>query len=53
LKFFDAHVLRIGLSARVHAVLGHGAFVEVTRVQEMLDLLVAPQTAAARWASRS
>lgn len=45
-KFLDAHVLRIGPSARVHAVLGLGAFVEVTRAQETLDLLVAPQTLA-------
>jgi hypothetical protein len=45
-KFLDAHVLRIGAAARIHAVLGLGGFVEVTRAQETLDLLVAPQTLA-------
>ena len=45
-KFLDAHVLRIGPGARIHAVLGLAGFVEVTRAQETLDLLVAPQTLA-------
>lgn len=45
-KFLDAHVLRIGPAARIHAVLGLSGFVEVTRAQETLDLLVAPQTLA-------
>jgi hypothetical protein len=44
--FVDAHVLRVAPSARVSAVLGLAALVEVARAQETLDLVVAPQTIA-------
>jgi hypothetical protein len=45
-KFLDSHVLRVGASAPVHAVIALGPFIEVGRVAEALDLLVAPQTLA-------
>jgi hypothetical protein len=45
-KFLDTHVLRIGVSARVGALLGIAPFVEVGRAGETLDLIVAPQTLA-------
>src|SRR5262249_15666688 len=45
-KFLDAPVPRFGPAAKIHAVLGLGGFVEVTRAQDTLDLLVAPQTLA-------
>ncbi|MBL9107796.1 MAG: hypothetical protein JNM74_00945, partial [Myxococcales bacterium] len=45
-KFLDTHVLRVGPSAKVAAVLGIAAFVEVGRIGAELDLLVAPQTLA-------
>lgn len=45
-KFLDTHVLRLGPSARVSAVLAIYGFVDVGRVAESLDLVVAPQTLA-------
>ncbi len=45
-KFLDTHVLRLGPTARVHAVLQIAPFVEVGRAAESLDLIVAPQTLA-------
>jgi hypothetical protein len=44
--FLDTHVLRLGAFARVSAVLGLYSFVDVGRVAESLDLVVAPQTLA-------
>jgi hypothetical protein len=45
-KFLDTHVLRLGGSATVSSVLGICGFVDVGRVAETLDLVVAPQTLA-------
>jgi hypothetical protein len=45
-KFLDTHVLRVGGDARVHAVIALAPFIEVGRVDESVDLLVAPQTLA-------
>ncbi len=45
-RFLDTHVLRVGGQARVHAVIALGPFVEVGRVAEAVDLLMAPQTLA-------
>jgi hypothetical protein len=45
-KFLDTHVLRLGPSATVSAVLAIYGFVDVGRVAEALDLVVAPQTLA-------
>ena len=45
-KFLDSHVLRLGGSATVGAILGIAPFVEVGRSAETLDLIVAPQTLA-------
>jgi len=45
-KFLDTHVLRLGWSATVGAVLSVAPFAEVARAAETLDLLVAPQTLA-------
>ncbi len=45
-KFLDAHVLRIGSSTHVSAVLSIAPLVEVARAAETLDLIVAPQTLA-------
>ena len=45
-KFLDTHVLRLGPTAKVSAVLGIYGFVDVGRVAEALDLVVAPQTLA-------
>lgn len=45
-KFLDTHVLRLGPTARVSAVLGIYGFVDVGRAAETLDLVVAPQTLA-------
>lgn len=45
-KFLDTHVVRLGASATVGAVLSVASFVEVARAAETLDLLVAPQTLA-------
>jgi hypothetical protein len=45
-KFLDTHVLRLGQSARVHAVVALAPFVEVGRAAETVDLIVAPQTLA-------
>jgi hypothetical protein len=45
-KFLDTHVLRVGPTARISAVLAIGSFVEVGRCTETLDLIVAPQTIA-------
>ena len=44
--FLDTHVLQVGSSAHVHAVLALSTLVEVGRVGDMLDLIVAPQTLA-------
>jgi hypothetical protein len=45
-KFLDTHVLRVGGLTRVHAVIALAPFVEVGRVAESVDLLMAPQTLA-------
>ena len=45
-KFLDTHVLRVGSQARVHAVIALAPFIEVGRVAESVDLLMAPQTLA-------
>jgi hypothetical protein len=45
-KFLEAHVLRLGPSARVGTVLTIAPLVEVGRVAETLDLIVAPQSLA-------
>ena len=45
-KFLDTHVLRLGGSAQVGAVLSVAPFAEVARAAETLDLIVAPQTLA-------
>lgn len=45
-RFLDPHVLRLGSTAKVSAVLAMCGFVDVGRVAETLDLIVAPQTLA-------
>jgi hypothetical protein len=45
-KFLDTNVLRLGPTAKVSAVLGIFGVVDVGRVAESLDLVVAPQTLA-------
>jgi DNA-binding MarR family transcriptional regulator len=45
-KFLDTHVLRVGGQSRVHAVMALAPFVDIGRVADVLDLLVAPQTLA-------
>jgi hypothetical protein len=45
-KFLDTHVLRLGPEAKVAAVLSLWGFVDLGRVAEALDLIVAPQTLA-------
>jgi hypothetical protein len=45
-KFLDTHVLRLGMGARVYAVITIAPFVEVGRASETVDLIVAPQTLA-------
>jgi hypothetical protein len=45
-RFLDTHVLRLGASARVHAVVSIASFVEVARANDTVDLLIAPQTLA-------
>ncbi len=45
-KFLDTHVLRLGPTAKVSHVLGIGGFVDVGRVAEHLELVIAPQTLA-------
>ncbi|MEO6573036.1 MAG: hypothetical protein ABIP89_04300, partial [Polyangiaceae bacterium] len=45
-KFLDTHVLRLGSSSRLCAVLNIAPFVEVARATESVDLVVAPQTLA-------
>jgi hypothetical protein len=45
-KFLDTHVLRLGATAPVGAILGIAPFVELGRAAETLDLIVAPQTLA-------
>jgi hypothetical protein len=45
-RFLDTHVLSVGGQARVHAVIALAPFVEVGRVAESIDLLIAPQTLA-------
>ncbi len=44
--FVDANLLRVGSTTTVATLLGVGAFVEVARAQEVLELVVAPQTLA-------
>jgi hypothetical protein len=45
-RFLDTHVLRLGMGARVFAVITIAPFVEVGRATETVDLIVAPQTLA-------
>lgn len=45
-KFLDSHVLRIGSASRVADVLLLAPFVEIGKVSDTLDLIVAPQTLA-------
>ena len=45
-KFLDTHVLRLGMGAKVYAVITIAPFVEVGRATETVDLIVAPQTLA-------
>jgi hypothetical protein len=45
-KFLDTHVLRVGSSARIGATLAIAPFVEVGRVMDTLDLVIAPQMLA-------
>lgn len=45
-KFLDTHVLRVGPTAKVSALLALFGFVDVGRAAETLDLVVAPQTLA-------
>ena len=45
-RFLDTHVLRLGPAAKVAAVLSLYGFVDLGRVAEALDLIVAPQTLA-------
>lgn len=45
-KFLDTHVLRLGSSSRLCAVLNIAPFVEVARATDSVDLIVAPQTLA-------
>ena len=45
-KFLDAHVLRLGPEALVANVLALSPFVELGKVQDTVDLVVAPQTLA-------
>lgn len=45
-RFLDTHVLRIGATATVSAVLSSFGVVDVGRAAETLDLIVAPQTLA-------
>jgi hypothetical protein len=45
-KFLDTHVLRLGATAPIGAILGIAPFVELGRAAETLDLIVAPQTLA-------
>jgi len=44
--FLDTHVLRVGPRTQVASALAIAPFVEVGRVIDTLDLLVAPQTLA-------
>ena len=45
-KFLDTQVLRLGQEAKVAAILSLYGFVDLGRVAEALDLIVAPQTLA-------
>jgi hypothetical protein len=45
-KFLDTHVLRVAPSTKVHAIIALASFVEIGRITEALDLIVAPQTLA-------
>jgi hypothetical protein len=45
-RFLDTHVLQVTSSAVVHTVLGLSTLVEVGRIADTLDLIVAPQTLA-------
>lgn len=45
-KFLDTHVLRVSPATKVHAIVALAPFVEVGRITEALDLIVAPQTLA-------
>ena len=45
-KFLDSHVLRLGSEAIVANVLALAGFVELGKVQDTVDLIIAPQTLA-------
>ncbi len=45
-KFLDTHVLRVGPTARIAAILAVAPFAEVARATDAVDLVVAPQTLA-------
>ena len=45
-KFLDAHVLRLGPEAMLANVLALASFVELGKVQDTVDLVIAPQTLA-------
>ncbi len=45
-KFLDTHVLRVAPSTKVFAVVALSTIVELGRITESLDLIVAPQTLA-------
>jgi hypothetical protein len=45
-KFLDSHVLRLGPEAIVANVLALSPFVELGKVQDTVDLIIAPQTLA-------
>ena len=45
-KFLDAHVLRLGPEAVVANVIALAPFVELGKVQDTVDLVIAPQTLA-------
>jgi len=45
-RFLDTHVLRLGMSAPVHAVVSIASFVEVARAADTVDFIIAPQTLA-------
>ena len=45
-KFLDSHVLRLGPEVKVASVLSLTPFVELGKVQDTVDLIIAPQTLA-------
>jgi hypothetical protein len=45
-KFLDTHVLRVAGATKVHAAIALASFVEIGRITEGLDLIMAPQTLA-------